>query len=165
LRHTCEAEVVIERAPESVWAVVADVTRVGEWSGECRGCAWENGASGPVVGARFLGRNRRGGLRWSRHNEMLVVDAPHELVWRTVPGGPYLDSVEWRITLRPEGDGTRVTESYRVVHIPKLMEWAISTFFPPHRDRTRDLQEDLERLRALLLDNEDGPFGKCRPAT
>lgn len=150
MRHTCQAEVVIERPPEAVWAVVVDVTRVGEWSGECRGCRWVEGASKPVAGARFRGRNRRGGLRWTRLNEVIVADPPRELVWRTVPSGPYPDSVEWRITLRAEGAATRVTESYRIVHVPKLMEWVISAFFPPHRDRTSDLQEDLGRLRALI---------------
>lgn len=150
MRHTCEADVVIRRPPEAVWAVVADVTRVGEWSDECLRCTWVEGAAGPVAGARFRGRNRRGGLRWSRLNEIVVADAPRELVWRTVPSGPYPDSVEWRITLCPEGDGTRVTESYRIVHIPKLMEWVITAFFPPHRDRTSDLERDLDRLRALV---------------
>ena len=150
MRHTCEAEIVIERPPEAVWAVVADVTRVGEWSGECRGCTWEEDASEPAAGARFRGRNRRGGLRWTRLNEVVVANAPRELVWRTVPSGPYPDSVEWRLTLRPEGGATRVSESYRIVHIPRLMEWMISAFFPPHRDRTSDLQTDLGRLQALV---------------
>lgn len=155
MRHTCEAEVLIERPAEAVWAVVADVTRVGEWSGECRGCRFEEDAVEPVAGARFRCRNRRGGLRWSRLNEVVVADPSRELVWRTVPSGPYPDSVEWRLTLRAEGAATRVTESYRIVHIPKLMEWLISAFFRPHRDRTNDLREDLERLRRVLVDARD----------
>lgn len=150
MRHACEAAVLIERSPEVVWAVVADVTRVGEWSGECRGCAWERGATEAAAGARFRGLNRRGGLRWARRNEIVVADPPSELVWRTVPGGLYPDSVEWRIALDPEGPATRVVLSYRIVRIPRVMEWAISAFFPPHRDRTADLQEDLVRLRALV---------------
>jgi uncharacterized protein YndB with AHSA1/START domain len=150
MRHSCEAEVTIDRPPEAVWEVVSDVTRVGEWSGECRGCSWVHGASSPVPGARFRGRNRRGGVRWTRMNEIVVADPPNELVWRTMQGGPYPDSVEWRIALRREGDATRVTESFRVVHIPRLMEWGISVLFPPHRDRTDDLERDLLRLRDLV---------------
>jgi uncharacterized protein YndB with AHSA1/START domain len=150
MRHTCTAEVVVDRRPEAVWAVVADVTRVGEWSGECRGCRWEGDARGAVAGARFRGRNRRGGLRWTRVNEIVVADEPSVLAWRTVPGGPYPDSVEWRITMVAEGTSTRVTESYRIMHIPRIMEWAISVFFPPHRDRTGDLERDLQRLREVV---------------
>jgi uncharacterized protein YndB with AHSA1/START domain len=157
LRHTCAAEVLIHQPPDAVWAVVADVTRVGEWSGECRGCTWVDGASGPVAGARFVGRNRRGGLRWRRLNEIVVADAPRLLVWRTVPHGVYRDSVEWRLTLRADQRGTRVTEFYRIDHIPRCMEWAISLFFAPHRDRTRDLRADLERLAAILEDRRAAP--------
>ena len=130
---------------------MSDVTRVGEWSGECRGCTWEDGASRAAPGVRFRGRNRRSGLRWTRLNEVVVADAPRELVWRTVPSGPYPDSVEWRLTLRADGAGTRVTESYRIVHIPRLMEWLVTAFVPAHRDRREDLQRDLERLRALVV--------------
>jgi uncharacterized protein YndB with AHSA1/START domain len=151
MRRTCEAEAVIERPPESVWAVVADVTRVGEWSGECHGCAWEGGASGPVVGARFRGHNRRGRLRWTRLNEIVAADAPRELVWRTLPGILYPDSVQWRLTLRPEDGATRVTESYEIVRMPRVMGWLISTLFPPHRDRTGDLEGDLGRLRDVVV--------------
>lgn len=150
MRHTCSAEVVIDRPPEAAWAVVADVTRVGEWSGECRGCSWEPGPREPIPGARFRGRNRRGGVRWTRLNEVVVADAPREFVWRTIPSRPYPDSVEWRLTLRAEGPTTRVTESYRIVHIPRLMDWTLSVFFPPHRDRTSDLEQDLVRLRDLV---------------
>lgn len=150
MRRTCEAEILIDRPPEAVWAVVADVTRVGEWSGECRRAEWVAGAVEPAARARFRGHNRRAGLRWTRLNEVIVAEAPRELVWRTLPSGPYPDSVEWRLALSPEGNGTRVAESYRIVHLPKPMEWLISVFFPPHRDRTRDLQQDLARLRALV---------------
>jgi len=34
VRRGCEASVDIAAPPSAVWAVVADVTRVGEWSGE-----------------------------------------------------------------------------------------------------------------------------------
>ena len=34
-------------------AVVSDVTRIGEWSGECRSCVWVGDVHDPVVGARF----------------------------------------------------------------------------------------------------------------
>jgi uncharacterized protein YndB with AHSA1/START domain len=156
MRHTCEADVLIDRPPEAVWAVVADVTRAGEWSGECRGCTWEGGARAVTPGARFRGQNHRAGLRWTRRNEVTVADAPRVLAWRTVPNRLYRDSVEWRLTLHPEGGGTRVRESYCIVHIPRLMEWAITAFFPPHRDRTADLKDDLLRLRRLVHREQTG---------
>jgi hypothetical protein len=44
---------------ELVYDLVADLTRMGEWSPENLGGAWVQGAAGPAVGARFRGRNRR----------------------------------------------------------------------------------------------------------
>ena len=66
MKRHAEATVHIDAPPEAVWAVIADVTRGGEWSGESRGCVWLNGAGSVEVGARFRGRNRRGPFSWSR---------------------------------------------------------------------------------------------------
>jgi uncharacterized protein YndB with AHSA1/START domain len=47
-----------------VWAMVSDVTRMGEWSPENEGGEWLHGASGPEPGARFRGTNRNGKKQW-----------------------------------------------------------------------------------------------------
>jgi uncharacterized protein YndB with AHSA1/START domain len=150
MRRTCEANVKVTATPEAIWSVVSDVTRVGEWSGECQGCSWMDNADAPVPGARFRGRNRRGGFRWTRINEVTSVDRPHSLVWRTVVRFPYLDSSEWRLTLIEEKEGTRVSESFHVLKLPRPIEWLLWLAMPAHRDRTNDLIEDLERLRAVV---------------
>lgn len=59
------AEIDIAAPPETVWDLVADVTRMGEWSPECYRCSWSGGATGPMAGARFRGWNRYGPLRWA----------------------------------------------------------------------------------------------------
>lgn len=58
-----EAQVYIEAPPDKVFQLVSDVTRMGEWSPECRRCRWLDGVSSPVVGTRFRGQNRRGWVR------------------------------------------------------------------------------------------------------
>jgi hypothetical protein len=80
----------------------------------------------------------------------MVADEPHDLVWQTVARRPYPDSVQWRLSLVPEGGGTRVRQSFRVLHMPGWMEWAVSVAVSPHRDRTADLVEDLTRLKAVV---------------
>jgi hypothetical protein len=72
------------------------------------------------------------------------------LVWRTVARFPYLDSVEWRVSLDEVGAGTRVSESFEVLKLPRLMEWFIWVAMPAHRDRTADLAEDLARLKVVV---------------
>ncbi len=53
--------VTVIRAPaDQLWSLVSDVTRAGEWSPENIGGSWLDGATAPVVGARFRGTNRRG---------------------------------------------------------------------------------------------------------
>ena len=49
---------------EKVWAMVADVTRMPEWSPENTGCTWRGGATGPTTGAKFRGSNRVGKRSW-----------------------------------------------------------------------------------------------------
>lgn len=150
MRRECEASVLVDASPNAIWDVVSDVTRVGEWSGECRGCRWEAPAVQAKVGARFRGQNRRGAMRWTRVNQFFTVREPEELVWRTMPGGLYSDSVEWRITLTPEGEGTRVRESLEVIKLSKALEAYIRVVVPAHKDRTSDLADDLQRLKALV---------------
>ena len=45
-------------APDIVYALISDVTRTPEFSPEIVDCRWIDGATGPVVGARFKGRNK-----------------------------------------------------------------------------------------------------------
>ena len=44
--------VVIEAPPERIYALVADLPRMGEWSPECQQVEWLDGSSRPAEGAR-----------------------------------------------------------------------------------------------------------------
>jgi Hemerythrin HHE cation binding domain/Polyketide cyclase / dehydrase and lipid transport len=137
--------VVVAAAPGAVWNVVADVTRVGEWSHECVGAEWLDGATAAVPGARFRGRNRSGLFRWGRICEIVTAE-PWELTWRTVPTILYPDSTEWTIRLEAVAGGTRIGQSFRVVEAPKLVDRLYATMVPHHRDRDEALAGDLRRL-------------------
>lgn len=150
VRRSAQARIDVAATPESIFGLVSDVTRVGEWSGECRGCEWIGGVNGAAVGARFRGQNRRGGFRWNRTSEVVEFEPPQRFVWRTVPLGIYPDSSVWTITIESNGENTTVTLGFAIVRIPAVMAWAITAFFPPHRDRTEDLVDDLARLKALV---------------
>ena len=54
---TIRGEVVINRPIAEVFAAVADVTRIGDFSPECTGSRWVSPATGPAVGAEFEGEN------------------------------------------------------------------------------------------------------------
>lgn len=141
-------EVVVAASPEAVWAVVADITRVGEWSHECIDCSFLDGATRVEPGARFRGRNRQGLFRWGRVCEVVTAEPP-ELAWRTVPTTFYPDSTLWRIRVTPTEGGTRLEQSFQVVKAPKVLDLLYASILPAHRDRSEALTEDLRRLGAL----------------
>ncbi|MFA6574734.1 MAG: SRPBCC family protein, partial [Nocardioides sp.] len=55
---------VIPAEPQALYAIVTEVGRMGELSPETRSTQWVEG-DGPVVGARFKGRNKLGWLSWT----------------------------------------------------------------------------------------------------
>ena len=134
---------------------MADPTRTGEWSVECRGAEWLDGAKTPVAGARFRGRNRRNGTRWSRVCELLEVDAPRRLVWRTVPTRLLPDSTRWEFELTSNGVGSTLTERMQVLQIPGIYDRLFAAVLPQHRDRTADLQADLRRIKTSVEAGKD----------
>ncbi len=131
---------------DAVWDVVSDVTRVAEWSHECRRVEWLDGATKAVPGVRFRGTNKAGPWTWSRINEVVVADEPTTFVWRTVPTLMFPDSTEWRIELEAIDTRTRITQSFQVVRAPAVLSRLYAFAVPAHRGRGTGLTDDLRRL-------------------
>jgi hypothetical protein len=99
------------RAPaETVWAMIADVTRMGEWSPENVGGEWRRGATGPSVGARFRGRNRRGWRRWSTSCTVVECDPGRRFAFDVSAVGVTVS--RWSYELEPTATGCRVVERW-----------------------------------------------------
>ena len=147
--RTGRVDTVVAAPIDAVWAVASDVTRVGEWSHECRRVEWMAGANGPAPGARFRGTNRAGPWTWSRVNEVLIADEPRTFAWRTVPTRLFPDSSVWRLELEPVDGGTRITQSYEVVRAPAALARVYAIAVPSHRGRQTELTDDLRRLGQL----------------
>ena len=139
-------ETETDATPAEVWAVLADVTRVGEWSHECQAADWLPGPHAAQVGAQFAGRNRRGPVRWGRRCTITEVEPERRLVYRTGGGFPP-DSTEWRFELEatPSG-GCLVRQSFQVLRLPLPTELLVLLLVPSHRDRSAALAADLVRL-------------------
>lgn len=149
VQKRAQIQVVVDASPEEVWQVVSDVTRVGEWSHECLSARWLGGADGPRPGVRFVGRNRAGWVRWSRTSELVTVDPPREISWRTVSTPLFPDSTEWRLRLEPSGSGTLIAQSFTVLRAPRVLDRVYAALIPSHRDRDARLAEDLARIGAV----------------
>ena len=59
----------IEAAPEALYDLISNPATMGDLSPECTGGHWLDGATGPAVGARFKGTNKRGPIRWSTNRQ------------------------------------------------------------------------------------------------
>ena len=140
--------VVVQAPAERVYALVADLSRMGEWSPECQRVEWLEGSDGPAEGARFVGHNKGGPgglMKWSRRGRVLTADPGREFAFATEEGGK--EGVEWRYRLEPVEGGTRVTESYEVHWIPT---WARIVDVPTNRagELRRHMQHTLEQLKS-----------------
>ena len=109
-----EAQVYIEATPDKVFQLVSDVTRTGQWSPECYRCGWLGGATGPTVGARFKGHNRRGLLRWSITSEVTAAEPGRVFAFETESIIPFMRKRQtlWRYEMEPSGSGTTLTEAF-----------------------------------------------------
>lgn len=126
-------DVTIKASPAQVYALVADLPRMGEWSPECQRVEWIDGSSQPVEGARFIGHNRggpKGLMKWSRQGRVLEAKPGSVFAFVTEEGGK--ESTEWRFEFEAVDGGTRVAESYRVHWIPA---WARILDVPTNRHR------------------------------
>ncbi len=94
---------------ETVWSLVSDVTRMGEWSPEATGATWKT-ASGPSVGAKFTGKNRINRRSWSTSCEVTECDPGRRFAFK-VTSGP-LGVATWRYCIEPTDGGCRVEESW-----------------------------------------------------
>jgi uncharacterized protein YndB with AHSA1/START domain len=96
--------------PDVVWKLIAEVTRMGEWSPETASCEWLGGTKAPVVGARFRGRNAREGRKWSTTCQVVAAEPGRSFAF-DVRGGPFRVA-RWEYRIEPDGAGSKVTETW-----------------------------------------------------
>jgi len=100
----------ISAPAEKLWAMVSDVTRMGEWSPENEGGEWLGDATAAQPGARFRARNRVGKKSWK--TVAAVVDAePGQRFSFRISAGP-VKVADWSYTFESTPNGCRVTESW-----------------------------------------------------
>ena len=98
--------IVVTRSAESLYDMVSDVTRMGEWSPVCKACWWDDGDS-LRVGAWFTGRNELPERVWETRSQVIAAEPGREFAF--VVGGSL---VRWSYAFTPVDGGTQVTESW-----------------------------------------------------
>jgi len=134
---------------ERVWAMVSDVTRMGEWSPENEGATWLRGAKGPHPGATFRGMNRNGKKTWQTVGRIVDSETGRLFSFRITALG--LKVSEWRYAFEPTATGCRITETWidQRGHIAKALGKPVSGVEHDASYNKAGMEQTLERLKSV----------------
>jgi uncharacterized protein YndB with AHSA1/START domain len=126
--------------PERVWDLVSDVTKIGNYSPETFEAEWLEGATGPAVGAKF-----RGPIYWTTCT-VSGCEPGREFTFGVGRSDKPMNI--WSYQLEPNGEGTDVTESFRLTPIaPLRLYWALFGWSRGKTNRN-GMRTTLERIKA-----------------
>ena len=148
-------QVSINAAPDMVYRVVADPVAMVSFAREVYRVRWLDGATGPRVGARFRGDNRKGLHRWWTIGTITAAEPNRRLAYeiRTPFRVPI---ARWQYDIEPTRHGCRVTESSWI----KVPAWfaPIAIMITGSRDRAAVNTSNIATtLRALKTHIEASP--------
>jgi uncharacterized protein YndB with AHSA1/START domain len=145
-------DIVVQRsiaAPaDHVWAMISDVTRMGEWSPENTGGVWRKGATGPQVGASFKGTNKNGKKNWSTVCTVTAADPGRRFAFDV--HAVVFPIARWSYELEPNEAGCTVTEA-TTDRRSSLMKWLgnkISGVADRAASNRAGMETTLERIAA-----------------
>ena len=133
---------------ERVFALVTDLSRMGEWSPENVGGQWAKGSTAAACGARFTGQNRNDKRSWRTTCHVVAFDPPTRFAF-DVTAGPFKIS-RWEYRIEATASGCTVTETWTDRRNPLMVK--LGGVFTGVADRpafTRtSIDSTLERLDA-----------------
>jgi hypothetical protein len=145
MTHLSES-IEVDAAPEAVYALVSDLPKMGAWSPECTGITWRGDVRAPVEGARFVGHNRSGRLRWSTFGEVVAADPGRRFAFEVTLGPAKV--ARWEYLFEATASGCTVTEAWidrRPAPARMLMDAALGSRAKANR---RGIQATLAALKS-----------------
>ncbi|MCW2816752.1 MAG: Activator of Hsp90 ATPase 1 family protein [Nocardioides sp.] len=145
-----EVTVHIDAPVAAVWALVSDVTRIGEFSPETFEATWTRGSTGPEVGASFAGHVKRNGVGPTYWSPCRVTRCDEGEVFEFSVGTDAVTVNNWGYRLAHSGSGTDVTEYFRLEPaLPMRLYWLVLGRL---RGRTNEkgMRTTLEKMKAVL---------------
>ncbi|MDH4352907.1 MAG: SRPBCC family protein [Actinomycetota bacterium] len=151
---TGSVTVAVDAPAEQVFALVSDLSRMGQWSPECVGVEGPTERMG--VGSAFVGRNRRDGNEWTTSCTVVAWEPGALLAFFA---GDEETGTTWTYRVRPQGDGRcELTESFDSRRL-RHPEWQ-----PMLAGRAEQLVDDMadtvaavkRAAEAVAVDDGDG---------
>jgi uncharacterized protein YndB with AHSA1/START domain len=145
-----DVTVRMDAPPEKVWALVSDVTRIGEFSPETFEAQWTRGSTGPEVGAYFKGHVKRNGVGPTYWTPCRVTQCVPNEVFEFAVGTEEVPINNWGYRIERDGTGSLVTEYFRLE--PKVYLRAYWLVMGKLRGRTNEkgMRTTLERMKEVL---------------
>ena len=135
-------QVLIDRAPSSVWPYVADLDLDLRWR-RPNVTALEADGDPVAVGTRITGTTRAFGQTDTYRNEIVEVDPPRRLAWRGLDASGGLMGVRGAYELEPHGTRTlfRLSMTYEVTSPTGRLLAPAMVMFLRHRVAPRFLRQ------------------------
>lgn len=146
------ADVAVSRdiaaSPTTVWTLLADLSRMPEWSPENQRVEWLGAMTAAASGVKFRGTNRNGSKSWKSVGEITVAE-PGRMLTFDIKAGPF-KVAQWSYAIDQRDGGCRVTESWtdrRNGIMKTLSKLATGVNDRPSHNR-QGMEETLRRLAA-----------------
>lgn len=157
MQELTHSDTVIVQAPrDSVYALVSDVPRTGEWSPTCVRCQWDD-PSRTGVGATFTGYNETAERSWQTTSTVIAAEPASRFAWEVGKG-----FVRWSYDLQAVGEDTQLQETW--TFLPAGLEFFAAQYGDSAdeeiQDRAGRAREDIPRTLATLkqvAESSDGP--------
>jgi Polyketide cyclase / dehydrase and lipid transport len=147
---TARVEVHVAAPPAAVWPLVSDISVPARFSTELVGADWADGAGGPRVGARFVGRSHHDAIGdWQATCEVVACAPEQAFSW--VVGDPAWPSARWGFELEAGAGGTWLRQWATLGPAPSGLTPAI-TAMPDKEERivARRLAEHEANMRRCV---------------
>jgi hypothetical protein len=147
-RWTAEGSIEIAASAAEIYDLVSDVTGYGAWTAETTRARWLHGATGPVVGGRFVGWNQNSWHRWWTWCTVTAAD-PARLFEFQVSW--VIPTALWRYEITPTAGGScQVTErTARLIPlaVSRLANVALAGIADRDGHNRRNIAYTLQRLK------------------
>jgi Polyketide cyclase / dehydrase and lipid transport len=162
-RDACQTAAGAGAGVAAAWALVSDIARIGEFSPECVGAQWLDGAAGLAIGARFEGTNRVEYVEdeavWIRPCTVTGVVAGVRFSYTVGDRYDGTPAREWEFLVADRPDGCVITQTFRHladglsglrVEADARPDEAAEVIARRSSDLRAGMRQTLERMRGVL---------------
>lgn len=158
-KPTVQVQTWIDAPPHRVWQVVSDIELMPTMSQELQSVEWLDGATGPSVGARFVGHNKHEALgEWSTTSQVIEYEPERILAWAV--GDAQNPSAIWRFRLQSKAGGTELSQWTQMgpgrsglsFAIDRMPEKEPQIVFVRMREFEKNMTATVEHIKTLAED-------------